>query len=216
MVFLATPIVNSLRILEAIFDYVQPTTVSVTTSASAVGGATASIPVIITIQYWDYVKYFSCPFAVKFENTEDSVITTDGTTTTIAATTTTTTANKTSTMGTHSTSYIRYRATPKRMTKHGYITNRVVLISRDFIILSLLLSVLKEYNYEVFTLPTTTKTPRMDMDYHDWLVTIIKQLFFSWQHILNNFLVACKSFFFLFFLFHTVYFIRILVRHFTS
>lgn len=215
MVFLATPIVNSLRILEAIFDYVQPTTVSVTTLASAVAGATASIPVIITIQYWDYVKYFSCPFAIKFENTEDSVTTTDGTAPTIAATTTT--ANKTSTMGTHNnTSYIRYRATPKQMTKHGYITNRVILISRDFIILSLLLSVLKEYNYEVFTLPTTTKTPRMDMDYHDWLVTIIKQSLFSWQHILNNFLVVCKSFFFLFFLFHTVYFILILVRHFTS
>ena len=60
-----------------------------------------------------------------------------------------------------------------------FISRRLRTILRDFVIVSAIISILKEYGYESFN---TTLPP-------DSMEHSLAELF-SWQHLVNNFLVA--------------------------
>jgi hypothetical protein len=123
MVVLATPIVNSLRITEALSGFApDPSQTSV----------------------WNYVMYFSCLFGMEFDPT----------------------------MG-----------TPKRVSNQ-FFRKRLVTLGRDFVIVSLVISVLKPYEFEFFDIRTSHIAATVGSMEHTL------QEIFSWKHLLNNFLVA--------------------------
>eukprot|EP00531_Pseudo-nitzschia_arenysensis_P002286 CAMPEP_0116115152 /NCGR_PEP_ID=MMETSP0329-20121206/354_1 /TAXON_ID=697910 /ORGANISM="Pseudo-nitzschia arenysensis, Strain B593" /LENGTH=308 /DNA_ID=CAMNT_0003608565 /DNA_START=107 /DNA_END=1033 /DNA_ORIENTATION=+ len=118
MVFLATPIVNSLRITEALYGF-----------APAVAQASAR----------NYVFYFSCLFGMEFDSSTNE---------------------------------------PKPVTKE-FLFQRLGTLGRDFVIVSLLISLLAEYDYEFFD--TNTDVDSMNHSLSEM---------FSWMHLLNNFFMA--------------------------
>ncbi len=118
MVFLATPIVNSLRITEALYGFA---------------------PAIAQSNARNYVFYFSCLFGMEFDSSKNQ---------------------------------------PKHVTK-DFLFQRLGTLGRDFVIVSLLISVLAEYDYEFFD--TNTDVDSMDHTLSEM---------FSWMHLFNNFFVA--------------------------
>ena len=129
MVFLATPIVNSLRITEALSGF-------------------APIPSQTSLR--NYVAYFSCLFGMEFDPST---------------------------------------GTPKRVTQL-FFRKRLATLGRDFVIVSLLISFLKPYEFEFFDSSSSTiaiaaaaAAPVNSVDH-----TLLEML--SWKHLLNNFLVA--------------------------
>ena len=67
---------------------------------------------------------------------------------------------------------------PKRVSRKFFL-NRVKTLGRDFVIVSFIISILKQYDYAFFD--TTHKAHSMEHSLQE---------LFSWQHLLNNFLVA--------------------------
>ena len=74
-------------------------------------------------------------------------------------------------------------AQPKRVSRQ-FFWKRFKTLGRDFVVASLLISILKQYDYEVFD--TKYKAHSTDHSLQD---------LFSWQHLLNNFLVACEYYY---------------------
>lgn len=72
----------------------------------------------------------------------------------------------------------RMEETPKRVSRE-FFRKRLLVIGRDVLVISLLVSVLKNCEYEVFE--TSREVYSMDHTLQE---------IFSWQHLLNNFLVA--------------------------
>ena len=119
MVFLATPIVNSLRIAEAFYGFAPAATVS---SAK------------------HYVVYFSCFFGIKFDGNQKN--------------------------------------SPERVT-HQFFAKRLRTLGRDFVIVSVLISILAPTNYEFFD--THSNVDAMNHSLSEMV---------SWKHLFNNGLVA--------------------------
>mmetsp|Transcript_22298 Transcript_22298/g.51072 ORF Transcript_22298/g.51072 Transcript_22298/m.51072 type:complete len:422 (-) Transcript_22298:190-1455(-) len=117
-VFLATPIVNSLRIAEALYGFV---------------------PIPMNQSLFNYVIYFSCFFGIVFDPV----------------------AGK-----------------PKRISRK-FLSKQLKALGRDFALMTIIISILKRYNYEFFY----TK-------HHAYSSEHSLQDILSWQHLLNNFLVA--------------------------
>lgn len=115
---LSTPIVNALRITEALYGF-------------------APQPAKQSLQ--NYVAYFSCLYGMEFDSTQ-----------------------------------------PKPVTKE-FLKQRLTTLARDFLLVSILLSVLIPHRYEYFD--TNSKAAVDSMDHTIWEMI-------SWQHIANNFLVA--------------------------
>jgi hypothetical protein len=118
MVFLATPIVNSLRVTEAL-------------SGFAPAASRASV--------WNYVVYFSCLFGMEFDTSKQA---------------------------------------PKRVTL-AFFRKRLATLGRDFGIVSVVICILKPYEYEFFD--THTAVDSMNHTLSEMI---------SWRHLLNNLFVA--------------------------
>jgi hypothetical protein len=179
MVFLTTPIVIPLRIIEAVYGYTPFHTNhnhdthnhhNTSNNNAIVAKHAATSP--INISYWDYIIYFSCGFGIEFNNNNNN----------------NNNNNKTAGAGAGSVQLSKLKPISK-----GYYKKRLILIGRDFIIVSILISILKEYNYELFTTPTKHAVPVVHHDSTSsfWDEHSIQDIF-AWQHILNNLFVVCK------------------------
>jgi len=169
MVFLATTIVNSLRIVEAVYDYIP----FQQQQQKHDNKLNQQYP-IRSISYWNYIIYFSCPFGIEFNNStgQPKQI-----------------LSSKSNNNNNNNHYYSYCQKRWRVVNSDYYRKRLLLVGRDFIIVSFLISVLKEYNYELFQVKKDHQQ-QQQQDYYCYYSSI-KDLFFSWQHIGNNFLVAC-------------------------
>ena len=177
MVFLATTIVIPLRIIEAVYGYTpfhnHNNIHTHNTPSNNISAKPTTDNSSNNISYWDYIIYFSCAFGIEFNNKNRNSSSNN--------------SNKVTGTDGDSSSSVQQQSKSKQLKpiSKGYYKKRLVLIGRDFIIASILISILKEYNYELFTTPTTTSIWD-DQDYS------IQGVWFSWQHILNNLLVVCK------------------------
>ena len=66
-------------------------------------------------------------------------------------------------------------------TSWKFLQQKLIKIAKDFIYCSLLLSLLSPYDYALFE----TELDAHSMDHSLWQL-------FSWQHLVNNYLMACK------------------------
>eukprot|EP00536_Pseudo-nitzschia_multiseries_P016613 jgi/Psemu1/221861/e_gw1.1164.26.1 len=142
MVFLATPIVNSLRIAEGKYQVVLVFVFCLFygTIFSHLISAFGFTPFPAQRSLRNYVIYFSCtPCIVDFDPISGE---------------------------------------PKRASPY-FLGKRLATLARDFAISGVLLSILKPYNYEFFDV--SRELYSMDHNLGD---------LFSWQHLLNNYLVA--------------------------